>query len=117
MKEKLILTIIVVISSLTIAMATGTLKNCGNSALDQFATDTGFRIDMDNTVGKTCEYDFASPPPNGWWTGCWLSHPSEVKYQYTDNSIIISAIGNSLAGYHLYGACDASTGNTTTQDR
>lgn len=115
MKEKLIISLIVLASTIaTLSWATPTLKNCGKSTQDSACSDAACRIDFDPATPITnCEMDFSSPQQNGWFTECRVSNANQVQFVVnedgTHGNFYPMASLTSLSGKHIYTICTTYT--------
>lgn len=116
MKEKIIITIIAVFSSIAMAIAAPTLKNCASSSVDPFCTNSGCRIDFltnsSNMAITNCEMDFDTPPQSNWWTACWNNLSGQVAVVQTNGTrvnFMPVAPSTTLSGSHIYTICAQST--------
>ena len=114
MKEKIILCIFAVMSSIVVVFASPVLTNCGsNTSQSSYATDASGRIDFDNSVTTACQMTFATPETPGWTTQCHTDNPqlTYIAANPDSSGAVIKPVNplTSLAGQHPYYYCDHYT--------
>lgn len=115
MKDKIIITIITILSTIAVAIASPTYKNCGKTVSDSQCTNAACRTDFDPLTNSitNAEMDFDTSQQNGWNTECTWSNWKQISANLSsDGSHInfypISPL-KSLSGLHIYTLCKSKT--------
>lgn len=111
MKDKIIIIVIAILSFVTASLAIAqTCKNCGNPTWSAYCSDSGFRIDFDNTTFvNNAEIDFNTVQPIFGSTTCSQSGFMQISMSISSDGSHINlypiAPLTSLQGLHDYIVC------------
>ncbi len=113
MKSKIIMILILIFSCIDLAFAIPTLKNCGNSTVDSYCSNSGCRIDVDpSNAIQSCELDFDTAQQPYFITACWQNYIKGIRFEIMNGNSVMLYPQNyqtSLKGDHIYLICMTST--------